>query len=57
MRELNPTSLENFARTLPIATQVVWRKINTHMNTKPLPTPQTHTHKTQEEINSSQQLD
>jgi len=41
--KLNPISLKNFARTLPIATQVAWRKTNTHINTKPLPTPQPHT--------------
>jgi hypothetical protein len=40
MGELNPISLKNFARTLPIATQVAWRKTSTHINIKPLPTPQ-----------------
>jgi hypothetical protein len=34
--------------------QVAWENISTHMNTKP---PQPHTHRTQEEINSSQQYD
>jgi hypothetical protein len=50
MGELNPISLKNFAHYNTLKNQHPHKPRTT-------PTPQPHTHKTQEKINSSQQLD
>jgi hypothetical protein len=43
-----------FKELCPLQCKLPAKKTNIHINTKP---PQPHTHRTQEKINSSQQLD